>query len=152
MDDQEDIGTLTETSGPFEKSLRTDIIYSKYCNNLERLYESCIMLLLWGLNPFQGLAPGRAAKIRLEPRRRHFFENFDHFRLSCPDLSRKRDFSKTHKWTQGSHSWIGLDLLEVGKLLRSQTNSRIARYLHFCHQFFPLGARGEPSTIIHRAG
>ena len=34
-----------------------------------------------GLSPFQGLAPGRAAKIRLQPRRRHFFENFGHFGL-----------------------------------------------------------------------
>ena len=46
MDDQEDIGTLTETSGPNEKSLRTDIIYSKYCNN--RLSEFRQPLLVDG--------------------------------------------------------------------------------------------------------
>ena len=44
------------------------------------------------------------------------------------------DFSKTHRQTQRIYFWIGLDLTEVGKLLRSQTNSQILRNLHFCDQ------------------
>ena len=49
-------------------------------------------------------------------------------------ISSKRDFSKTHRQTQRIYFWIGLDLTEVGKLLRSQTNSQILRNLHFCDQ------------------
>ena len=105
---------------------------------LERLYESCNVLLYWGRSPFQGWAPGRAAKIRLERRRRHFFGNFDHFSASCQDLSALVTFSKTHRRTQRIHSWIGLYLRTCGKLVRSETNSQILRNLHFCHQFFPL--------------
>ena len=69
--------------------------------------------------PFQGLAPGRAAKIHFTLRWRHFFENFNHFWASCPDLCVKRNFSKMHRWTQGYHSWIGLDFLEVGNAPKS---------------------------------
>ena len=50
-----------------------------------------------------------------------------------------RNFSKTHRQTQRIYFWIGLDLTEVGKLLRSKTNSQI-------------GARGKPSTFVYRAG
>jgi len=34
------------------------------------------------------------------------------------------------------HSWITRDLSLPGKLLRSQLNSQIHRYLHFCELFF----------------
>ena len=44
----------------------------------ERIYGSCGRIPLWGRSPFQGWAPGRAAEIRFELRRRHFFENFAH--------------------------------------------------------------------------
>ena len=37
MDDQEDIGTLKDTSGRTANFERTDIIYSKYCNNWKAL-------------------------------------------------------------------------------------------------------------------
>ena len=46
----------------------------------------------------------------------------------------RTDFSKTHRQTQRIYFWIGLDLAEVGKLLRSQLNSQILRNLHFCDQ------------------
>ena len=92
----------------------------------------------WGLSPFQGLAPGRAAKIRLQPRRRHFFQNFGHFRHHARDLFVSTTFSKTHKQARDPHRWIGLDLIYKGKLLRTQTNSRIARYLHFSDPFTPI--------------
>ena len=54
---------------------------------------------------------------------------------SYPDLSCSRDFSKTHRRTQRHHSWIAITCAEVGKLLRSQLNSQILRYLHFSHPF-----------------
>ena len=47
---------------------------------LERLYESCNVLPLLGRSPFQGWAPGRAAKIRLARRWRYFSGIFGHFR------------------------------------------------------------------------
>ena len=37
----------------------------------------------------------------------------------------------THQLTLRMYSWIGLDLTEVGKLLRSKLNSQILRNLHF---------------------
>ena len=57
-------------------------------------------------------------------------ENLD-FRGHAPDLSLKRDFSKTHSQTQRMHSWIGLDLILVEKLVRCQLNSQILRNLNF---------------------
>ena len=54
------------------------------------------------------------------------------------DLSCSTTFSKTHKQTRDRHRWIGLDFIYKGKLLRSQTNTQISRYLHFSVQFFPL--------------
>ena len=71
---------------------------------LERLYESCNVLLDWGRSPFQGWAPGRAAKIRFARRWRYFSGNFGHFSASWPNLFCKRDFSKTHSWTCHLHS------------------------------------------------
>ena len=77
-----------------------------------------------------------------------------------PDLSSRGDFSKTHKQTRRMHSWIGLDLTEGVKLLRSETNSQILSNLHFCDPFTPifdkhvsagLGSRGKPSTCVYRA-
>ena len=53
------------------------------------------------------------------------------FSVSCKNLFLKRDFSKTHKQTCYIHSWIARDLIWVGKLLRSKTNSRIASNLYF---------------------
>ena len=55
------------------------------------------------------------------------------------------------------HSRIGLDLVEGGKLLPSELNSQILRYLHFSNPFTPifdkpLGARGKQSTFVYRAG
>ena len=54
-----------------------------------------------------------------------------HFRVHAPDLSFRTIFFLTHKQTWDPHRWIGLDLVQVGKLLRTQTNSRIPRYRHF---------------------
>ena len=39
------------------------------------------------------------------------------------------------------YRWIGRDLNNIGKLLRTQTNSRIVRYLHFSDQFSHLLTR-----------
>ena len=47
---------------------------------LERLYESCNVLLCWWRSPFQGRAPGRAAKIRVALRWRYFSKNSVIFR------------------------------------------------------------------------
>ena len=59
---------------------------------------------------------------------------FSKISLSCKNLSLHGNFSQTHKWTQRKHFWIADDLSKGGKLLRSKTNSRILRNLHFCHQ------------------
>ena len=89
-----------------------------------------------------------------------FHENLD-FSESCPDLCLLVTFSKTHRRTCHLHSWIALYLRKVEKLVRSETNTQILRYLHFSDPFTPifdspveskLGARGKPSTIVYRAG
>ena len=67
-----------------------------------------------------------------------FFENFDHFSVACPNTSLSTDFSKTMQSTQRCHSWIARDLIYIGKLLRSQTNSQILRNLRFCDPFTPI--------------
>ena len=92
----------------------------------------------WGRSPFQGWAPGRATEIQFKLRRRQVFENFDHFSVACPDLFASTDFSKTMQSTQRCHSWIARDLIYIGKLLRSQTNSQILRNLRFCDPFTPI--------------
>ena len=102
---------------------------------LEKLYESCNVLLPWGRSPFQGWAPGRAAKIQRARRWRYFSGKFGHCSASCPDTSLSTDFSKTHRWTWDLHSWIGLDLTNPEKLVRSETNSQILRNLHFRKPF-----------------
>ena len=98
-------------------------------------------------------APGRAAKIQIEVGlhvsnpKIHQFSKFTkmsknlenlYFRGHAPDTSRKRDFSKTHSQTQRLHSWIGLDLIKVGKLLPCQLNTLIFRYCHFSDQVTPI--------------
>ena len=95
-------------SAPISRAAELHIISTL---RLERLWQSCNVLLYWRRNPFKGWAPGRAAQIRLERRRRHFSENVDHFSASCPDLSVLVNFSKTHSWTCHPHSWIHLDLV-----------------------------------------
>ena len=50
-------------------------------------------------------------------------------------LSISTNFSKTHRQTQQIHSWVCLELTERGKLLQSQLNSQILKYLHFSHSF-----------------
>ena len=80
-----------------------------------------------------------------------------HFRVHTPDTSCSTDFSKTHKLTQDLHSWTAITFVEVGKLLRRQTNSQIRSNLHFCVQKLKifdnpieskLSARGKPSTWV----
>ena len=66
-----------------------------------------------------------------------FHENLD-FVESCKNLFVSTTFSQTHRQTQRIHSWIALDLRKGGKLLRSQLNSQILRYLHFSEPFTPL--------------
>ena len=105
---------------------------------LERLYESCNVLLCWGRSPFQGWAPGRAAKNRLARRWRCFSGNFGHVSASCPDLCVLVIFPKTHRQTQRIYSWIAPYLRMVAKLIRSETNSQILRNLHFCEPFTPI--------------
>ena len=56
------------------------------------------------------------------------------FSVSCKNLSVSTTFSKTHKWTWDLHPWIARNLNYIGKLLRSQLNSRILRNLHVCDQ------------------
>ena len=104
---------------------------------LERLYESCKCLSL-GAKPFPGLSPRQGRQNSTSASETSLFRKFRSFSASCPDTSLLRDFSKTHRWTQRIHSWIGLELLEVGKLLRSQTNSQILSNLHFCEPFTPI--------------
>ena len=53
-----------------------------------------------------------------------------------PDLCFGRDFSQGIESKQRMHFWIALDLTEKGKLLGSQTNTQILRYLHFCDRNF----------------
>ena len=51
------------------------------------------------------------------------------------NLCSKRDFYTAHRQTQQVYSWIGLDLRKGQKLVRSQTTSRIMRYLHCSDRF-----------------
>ena len=57
------------------------------------------------------------------------------FSVSCKNLCFDQTFSQTHRQTQRMHSWIGLDLRKVQKLVRSQTNTRILSYDHFSDDF-----------------
>ena len=77
----------------------------------------------------------KMAQLRSEKLENH--ENL-YFLEACPNTSVKRDFSRTHRQTQRMYSWIGLDLTEAGKLLRSETNLQILRYLHFSKPFTPI--------------
>ena len=52
-------------------------------------------------------------------------------------LSSNKDFSKTHSQTYQAHSWTAINLMEVRKLVRGQTNTQILRCLHFCKNFVP---------------
>ena len=54
----------------------------------------------------------------------HGADVFSNMLVHSADLSLSRDFSKTHRRTQRMYSWIAFDLTEVGKLLRSETNSQ----------------------------
>ena len=78
-----------------------------------------------------------------------FHENLD-FSEACPNTSRKRDFSKTHSQTQRMYSWIDLGVSKVGKLLRSQTNSRILRNLHFSDPFTPIFDKHTCMRAVNR--
>ena len=91
-----------------------------------------------GAKPFPGLSPRQGRQNSTCSALAALFRKFRSFSASCPDTSLKRDFSKTNRWTQRSHSWIDLDFLERRKLLRSQTNSQILRNLHFCDPFTPI--------------
>ena len=57
---------------------------------------------------------------------------------SCKNISSTKDFSKTHSQTHQVHSWTAINLMEVRKLVRGQTNTQILRYLHFCENFVPI--------------
>ena len=96
-------------------------------------YACCL-----GAKPFPGLSPRQGRPKTEISHQRTNFRKSEHFLVSCPDLFFSRDFSKTHRRTQRHHSWIAFDFVEVGKLLRSELNTQILRYLHFSHPFTPI--------------
>ena len=101
---------------------------------LERLYESC-GIRPWGRSTFPGAEPPAGPpKFSKSLGESTFPKNLD-FLEASPNLSSKRDFSRTHIQTHRLHSWIGLDLRKKGKLLRSQWNSQILRNLTFSDLF-----------------
>ena len=51
------------------------------------------------------------------------------------NLSSTKDFCETHSQTHQVHSWTAINLMEVRKLVRGQTNTQILRYHHFCENF-----------------
>ena len=57
-------------------------------------------------------------------------ENLDFFG-PWKNLFCSTTFSIAHSQTQQVHSWIARELIYIRKLLRSQLNSQILRYLHF---------------------
>ena len=66
---------------------------------------------------------------------------FGHFSVSLKNLSSIRKFAQGIKSTQRMHFWITYNLRKGRKLLPSETNSQILRYLHFCGptaRFFSL--------------
>ena len=67
----------------------------------------------------------------------NFMKNID-FLEHAPDLSLMRIFSKTHRQTCQLHSWASIELIEVGKLLRSERNSWILSNLHVSDPFTPI--------------
>ena len=80
------------------------------------------------------------------------------FLSTHPDLSSKRNLATAHKQTRDPHPWIALDFVYVEKLLRSEKNSQILRYLHFSnlspaivHSPFEiqLSARGKSSRPLN---
>ena len=109
-----------------------------YSESLERLYESYV-ISSWGRSPFQGWAPGRAAQNHQIAWRGNFSEIWEnptfhenlYFLNHTKNLCFSTTFYKTHRQTQRIHSWIALDLIYIRKLLRSQLNSQILKYLHF---------------------
>ena len=66
-------------------------------------------------------------KIDIRDGFKNWSQKFDVIKnMPCND-----DFSITHRQTQRMYSWIGRDLIYLGKLIRSQLNSQILRNLHF---------------------
>ena len=96
-------------------------------------YACCL-----GAKPFPGLRPRQGRPKTEISHQRTNFRKSDHFVLACPDLSCKRNFSKTHRRTQGYHSWTSIDLTDPGKLLRGQTNTQMLSYLHFSNPLTPI--------------
>ena len=120
-------------SPSLQASSRAAVLLSE----LERLYES-YGVRRWGRSTFPGAEPPAGPpKLSNSLGESTFPKNLDLFE-AWPNTSIKRDFSKTHRQTQRMHSWIGLDLTKAGKLLRSQLNSQILRYLHFSEPFTPI--------------
>ena len=116
--------------------------------------------VLGGEAPFQVLEPPAGPpKMSNSLGESTFHENLD-FLVSYQNLYLSTDFSITHRQTQRMQFWIAFELTKGGKLLWSETNSRILRYSTFSVQnlhFFDnpiearLGARGKPSTYVYRA-
>ena len=91
-----------------------------------------------GAKPFPGLSPRQGRPNSICSSLTLLFRKFRSFPASCPNLCLLVTFSKTHRRTQQLHSWIGLDLKNGGKLVRSETNSQTLRNLHFCEPFTPI--------------
>ena len=72
-----------------------------------------------------------------------FHENLN-FSESQKNVSFKRKFAQTIESTQRLHRWIAFDLMKVGKLLRSETNTQILRYLHLCDQNLVRAVNRQP--------
>ena len=60
------------------------------------------------------------------------------FSGSYKNTSCSSPFSQGIESAKRMHFWMSYDLTEVGKLLRSQTNTQVLR----------LGSRGKPSTVV----
>ena len=111
---------------------------------LRVMWYACFL----GAKPFPGLSPRQGRPKAEISHQRTNFQKSEHFLVSCPDLSSGRDFSKTHRQTQRHHSWIAFDLTDVGKLLRSELNSQILSYLHFCDPFTSLFDSPSESQLL----
>ena len=96
-------------------------------------FTSHVVCLLSGGEALSRAAAGPTKSRNIAPANE--FSKIRPLFVSCPDLSLKRIFSKTHRRTQRHHSWIAFTFVEVGKLLRSQLNSQILSYHHFSHPF-----------------
>ena len=122
--------------GGFQKSKISSatILYIISTVRLENLYESCTMFLSLGRNPFQGWAPGRAAKIRFARRWQYFSGNVGHFRHHARTYSSVQIFLKR---IDGHETYIPGYVLTwcIRKNWSGAKRIHSLRNLHFCNPF-----------------